>query len=99
MVVALAQSDVQGVYNTVGADVLSRLDFARQIARVFALDASLIDPISTAQLGQAAPRPLKAGLLMDKFRADFPNVPVLGVADSLAILKSQLARADQQTSG
>ena len=93
MVVALAQSDVQGIYNTVGADVLSRLDFAQQIARAFDLDASLIDPISTAELGQAAPRPLKAGLLMEKFRADFPNIPVLGVADSLAILKQQLARA------
>jgi dTDP-4-dehydrorhamnose reductase len=90
MVLALAASDVGGIFNTVGADVLSRLDFAHQIADVFNLDASLIDPITTAQLGQPAPRPLKAGLLMDHFRATFPDIPVLGVREGLAVLKDQL---------
>jgi len=93
MVLALATSDVGGIFNTVGADVLSRLAFAHQIADTFALDASLIDPITTAQLGQPAPRPLKAGLLMDHFRASFPDVPVLSVAEGLAILKTQLEGA------
>ena len=40
-----------------GADVISRLDFSRQIAATFGLDASLIDPITTAEFGQAAPAP------------------------------------------
>ena len=93
MTLALASSDVGGVFNTVGADVLSRLEFARQIAEVFDLDASLIDPITTAELGQPAPRPLKAGLLMDHFRATFPAVPVLGVREGLAVLKRQLEAA------
>ena len=79
MVIALAQSERTGIFNTAGADVLSRLDFSRQIAETFGLDASLMDPTTTASLGQAAPRPLKAGLLMDKFRAAFPDVPVLTV--------------------
>ena len=93
MVLALATSDVGGVYNTVGADVMSRLDFARQIAATFGLDESLIDPISTAEFGQPAPRPLRAGLLMDRFRAHFPDVPVLSVPESLTILKRQLEQA------
>jgi len=96
MVLALARSDVGGVFNTVGADVLSRLDFARQVAAVFDLDASLIDPITTAELDQPAPRPLKAGLLMDRFRAAFPAVPVLGVRDGLTILKNQLRVASSE---
>ena len=75
---------------TLGADVMSRLAFARQIAATFDLDATLIDPISTSELGQPAPRPLRAGLLMDRFRATFPNVPVLSVAEGLAVLKAQL---------
>lgn len=93
MVIALAKSDVTGVFNTAGADVVSRLDFSRQIAATFGLDAGLIDPITTAELGQAAPRPLKAGLVMDKLRTTFPNVPVLTVAEGLAIVKRQFEQA------
>jgi dTDP-4-dehydrorhamnose reductase len=93
MVLALAKRDLGGIYNTVGADVMSRLDFARQIAATFGLDDSLIDPITTAEFGQPAPRPLRAGLLMDRFRADVPDVPVLTVAESLSILKGQLEQA------
>lgn len=93
MVVALARSQQCGVFNTAGADVVSRLDFARQIATTFGLDASLVDPVITAALGQAAPRPLKAGLLMDTFRATFPNVPVRSVAEGLAIVKRQFEHA------
>ena len=93
MVIALAHSHENGVFNTAGADVLSRLEFSRRIAESFGLDASLIDPSTTASLGQAAPRPLKAGLLMDKFRAAFPDVPVLAVAEGLAIVRRQFAEA------
>ena len=93
MTLALARSDAGGVFNTVGADVMSRLDFARAIAATFGLDAALIDPISTAEFGQPAPRPLRAGLLMDHFRETFPDVPVLSVRESMAIVKRQLAEA------
>jgi dTDP-4-dehydrorhamnose reductase len=93
MVIAMAQSDVTGVFNTAGADVLSRLDFSKRIAEAFGLDAGLIDSTTTAALGQAAPRPLKAGLLMDRFREAFPSVPVLGVSAGLEIVKRQFAAA------
>jgi dTDP-4-dehydrorhamnose reductase len=93
MVLALAASNVHGVFNTAGADVLSRLDFSRRIAETFGLDAGLIDATTTAALGQAAPRPLQAGLLMDTFRAAFPAVPVLGVAEGLAVVKRQFEQA------
>lgn len=93
MVIALAQSDTTGTFNTAGADVVSRLDFSRQIAATFGLDASLIDSVTTAELGQAAPRPLRAGLVMDKLRATFPALPVLTVADGLAVVKRQFEQA------
>jgi dTDP-4-dehydrorhamnose reductase len=91
MVLALATSNERGVFNTVGADVVSRLEFSTAIAREFGLDQSLIVPITTAELGQPAPRPLRAGLVMDKFRRAFPNVGVLGVAEGVARLKNELA--------
>jgi dTDP-4-dehydrorhamnose reductase len=93
MVVALATSDVTGVFNTAGAAVVSRLTFSQEIARAFDLDASLIDPITTAALGQAAPRPLKAGLVMDKFRRTFPELAILGPSEGLGVMKRQLEQA------
>ena len=93
MVLALAQSRETGIFNTAGAAVLSRLEFSWQIAETFGLDASLMDPVTTAALKQAAPRPLKAGLLMDKFRATFPDVPVIAPAEGLAVVKRQFERA------
>lgn len=93
MVLALAHSQENGVFNTAGADVISRLDFSRQIAATFGVDAGLMDTVTTAELGQAAPRPLRAGLLMDKFRSTFPDVPVLSAAEGLTIVKHQFERA------
>jgi dTDP-4-dehydrorhamnose reductase len=94
MVLALAVSDVQGVYHTAGDSVLSRFDYALLIAKTFGLDDSGIHPITTAELNQPAPRPLKAGLLMDKFKRDIPSVPVLTAEQGLLVLKRQLeARA------
>ncbi len=91
MTLALAASDRVGVFNTVGADVISRYAFARIVAETFGLDPDLLDRISTASLKQLAPRPLRAGLLMDRFRAAFPSVPVLSAAEGLAVLRAQLA--------
>jgi len=93
MALALAGSQETGIFNTAGADVLSRLAFSRQIAETFGLDAGLIDPITTAELGQAAPRPLRAGLLMEKFQTTFPAVPVVAPADGLLIVKRQFEEA------
>jgi dTDP-4-dehydrorhamnose reductase len=93
MVIALAGSRETGVFHTAGADVVSRLEFSRQIAAAFGLDASLMDATTTASLKQAAPRPLKAGLVMDKFKATFPEVPVLGIADGVAVVKRQFEQA------
>jgi dTDP-4-dehydrorhamnose reductase len=93
MVLALARSHENGVFNTAGADVLSRLDFSRQIAATFGLDAGLMDATTTAALNQAAPRPLKAGLVMDKFRATFPDLPIVSVAEGVAVVKRQFEKA------
>ncbi|MCC6179145.1 MAG: dTDP-4-dehydrorhamnose reductase [Chloroflexi bacterium] len=95
MTLALARTNAVGVFNTVGADVLSRYEFARRIAAAFDLDASLIEPIPTASLNQLAPRPLRAGLLMDHFRMMFPDVPVLGVNAGIAELKRQVEASGQ----
>ncbi len=91
MVWALASDPAAaGVFNTVGATVLDRFDFAQLVARAFGLDASLVEPTDTAALDQLAPRPLKAGLRMEKFRTRYPGVPVLAVDEALARLRAQM---------
>jgi dTDP-4-dehydrorhamnose reductase len=89
MVLALALSDVRGVYHTAGDTVIGRYDYALLIADVFDLDTQLLVPITTAELKQPAPRPLKAGLLMEKFKRDFPNVHVLTAREGVEAIKAQ----------
>ena len=52
-----------GQYHIAGADYLSRYEFARRIATFFRSNPDLIKPITTDELGQAAKRPLRAGLI------------------------------------
>ncbi|OGJ90241.1 MAG: hypothetical protein A2487_02775 [Candidatus Raymondbacteria bacterium RifOxyC12_full_50_8] len=66
---ALINNDVSGIISFAGADILSRYDIACAVARHFSLNEALIRPIATAELKQAAPRPLKSGFLMERARA------------------------------
>jgi dTDP-4-dehydrorhamnose reductase len=91
MLLALTTRGAQGIYHTVGASRLSRFDFARQVAEEFGLDPAGVRPISTAELRQPAPRPLRAGLSTDKLKRDFPDVLVLDSRTALRRLREQLA--------
>jgi len=55
-----------GIINIAGKEIINRFDFAIKIAQVFGFDKNLISSVSTAELKQAAPRPLKSGLIVDK---------------------------------
>lgn len=65
-VVALARGGHEGVFHVAGAEAVGRYDFALEVARVFSLEPTLIESVSTADLSQAAPRPLHAALSVDK---------------------------------
>lgn len=62
----VVENKVMGLFNYGGAELITRIDFARRIASVFDLDANLIAPISTVELNQPALRPLKSGLKTEK---------------------------------
>jgi dTDP-4-dehydrorhamnose reductase len=82
-IAALAdRPDVCGILNVVGPDVLDRVAFAAAAARALGLDERLVDPVTTASLGQRARRPLRAGLRIDRLRA--LGLPVRGVDAALA---------------
>ncbi len=79
-----------GVYNIGGKEFLSRYDFTMKIADFFQLDKSLITPITTAELNQAAPRPLKSGLLILKAQTELGYKPH-SIDESLAKMKKELS--------
>lgn len=78
-----------GVYNIGGREFLSRYEFTEVIADYFRLDKSLITPIKTKELDQAARRPLKSGLITLKAEAELGYKPVT-IRESLAIIKKAL---------
>lgn len=56
----------KGIYHISSNELLSVFEITQQIAAAFNLDKSLIKPISTATLNQAAPRPAKTGFDLSK---------------------------------
>ncbi len=79
-----------GIFNIGGEEFLSRYDFTIKIADFFNLDKSLIYPIITEELNQAAPRPLKSGLIILKAQTQLGYKPH-SIIESLMKMKKELA--------
>jgi dTDP-4-dehydrorhamnose reductase len=84
-----------GIYNLAGRDIVSRYDFALELARVFSYDPKLILPIKSAQFKQAAPRPMNSGLITLKAEVELGYRPST-VEQGLQILLSQLSRTSRK---
>jgi len=48
------------------------------------MDTTLVSGIRTSSLGQKAPRPLNAGLLINKLQNIYPEIRMRSLADSLS---------------
>jgi len=83
-VVALDESGAQGVFHVTGPDLVSRLEFARRAAGVMGLHTANLAGVSTAELEQAADRPLRAGLRTEKLKAYMPQIRMRGVEDGVS---------------
>ncbi len=66
----VVKTGYSGTLNTAGSEIVNRYGFALKIAELYKLDASLIQSISTAELGQAAPRPLNSGLIVKRAESE-----------------------------
>ena len=73
------------------ADLINRYDFALIIAKVFDLDTTLVSPISTDDLNQTAPRPLRSGLKTEKIESALGIVPN-SVETCLEKIRKQLVK-------
>ncbi len=86
----LMAADGRGVYHMAGSEIVDRYSFAMKIAEIFELDNQLIQAITTAQLQQQAPRPMKSGLLVEKAMRDL-GVRLSNVEDGLRRCRTQWA--------
>jgi len=68
MVIRVHRSGKSGIFHCAGATEISRIGFARAIARKIGADESLIVPVRLADLKLPAPRPLRCGLRVDKVK-------------------------------
>ena len=66
----IAVQDKNGIYHTAGNDLISRYDFTRKVAEVFDLDDNLINPITSDNFVQKAPRPRDSSLNVGKIEKE-----------------------------
>jgi dTDP-4-dehydrorhamnose reductase len=89
--VLLVESGTSGLIHVAGPEVVSRVEFARQVATGFGLDPALIIPRPTPELLQGAPRPLNGGLLTHRLNALLPDV-MRPQRDAVADFLDQVSR-------
>ncbi|MCL8207034.1 MAG: dTDP-4-dehydrorhamnose reductase [Actinomycetia bacterium] len=74
-VLALVDRRAAGLFHVAGATVMTRAAFAEAIRAALGGPPDLIRPVATRDLGQRAPRPLRAGLVTTKLQAVVGFVP------------------------
>lgn len=92
-VLELCERGAVGTWHLAGPDLMSRYDFARLAAETFGLDAGLVIPVTTEDLGQAARRPLRAGMRVEK-AASTLSTRLLPPAEGLRLMADQRDASD-----
>ena len=88
--VEMIQMDLTGLYHLAGTTRCSKYDWAIRVAGFFGLDPSLIQGVTTSELGQAGPRPLQSGFVLDKVQAVLQKPPLMLLEEGLSEVKRQM---------
>ncbi len=78
-----------GLWHFGSKEIVSRYTFALKIADTFGLSSSLINAISTVELNQKAPRPMRSGLICEKMKNEL-DYNILSIGEELALLKEEM---------
>ncbi len=84
-----AKQKATGVYNISGKDQMSIIELVRAVADHWKLDKSIILPISSTTLNQAAKRPPVTGFVLDKAIKELGYKPH-SFSEGLAIVEEQM---------
>ncbi len=90
MVLELAERKIGGIFHLAGATRVSRFDFAREIAKEFGLDESLIAPSRMDELNWIAKRPRDSSLDVSKAMESLNNKPY-DLGKALRVLKKEIS--------
>jgi dTDP-4-dehydrorhamnose reductase len=85
----IAEKQATGIYHISGKDVMSIIELVNRVADFYGLDKSIISPIKSSSLNQAAKRPPRTGFILDKAYSDLEYSPC-SFEEGLAILDKQL---------
>jgi dTDP-4-dehydrorhamnose reductase len=94
-ILRIVELDRKGVYHICGPELISRYDFACQVADIFKLDRSLIQAIRTSDLHQAAPRPLHSEFVTQRAQMEL-GIRMMNAVEGLSAMKlviEQIARS------
>jgi dTDP-4-dehydrorhamnose reductase len=86
-----AEKGAKGIYNASGKDMMSIIELVQQVADFYQLDKSLINPISSSSLNQAAKRPARTGFILDKSMNELGYRPH-SFYEGMKIMQQQVAR-------
>ena len=87
--ISIADKGAQGIYNLSGKETMSVLDLVYRVADFWELDKSLITPIKSNTLNQAAKRPPRTGFIIDKAKREL-NYNPKNFEEGLKVVDNQL---------
>ena len=90
--ISAAVKNKTGLYHVSGRETMSIIEIATAVADYFGLDTSLIEPVTSASLNQAARRPPRTGFILDKAIRELDYHPHT-LKEGLEIVKKQLIQA------
>ncbi|OFW11400.1 MAG: hypothetical protein A3H96_00410 [Acidobacteria bacterium RIFCSPLOWO2_02_FULL_67_36] len=93
--VELIEKRVTGLFHLAGVTRCSKYEWAMKAADTFGLDSSLIRGVTTAELGQAAPRPLESGFMLDKVRRVLERTRLMSLDEGLAAMRDRMLSASE----
>lgn len=88
-ILRVVQRRRMGIYHTGGTEYCSRYEFVQHIANTFLVPQTMVTPVTTAELHQAARRPQRGGLIALKAEADL-GVRMSSVEQGLVSFRHKL---------
>lgn len=87
----IADKKMNGIFHLSGKEVMSILELVNRVAVFYKLDQSIITPIKSTTLNQAAKRPPNTGFDLTKSRKELGYNPI-SFEDGLALVSKELAK-------
>ncbi|MFT7612881.1 MAG: dTDP-4-dehydrorhamnose reductase [Parvicellaceae bacterium] len=87
--ILIADQKAKGIFHLSGKETMSILDLVYKVGEFFNLDTSIVKPIKSASLNQAAKRPPRTGFVIDKAIKELGYKPK-SFTEGLEMLNSQL---------